>query len=89
MHDFDFLHQKLRSSTDIQLWFEYATLVKDQDVVLEHMLTFAPEDQQPKILFTLAMYYECYCRDYLKANECYLRAQPHLVKKHQEFGQRI
>jgi hypothetical protein len=64
MHTFEYLHKHLQDSTEIQLWYEYSTLVRDPATVLEHMLTFAPEDEHPKILFALAMHYECYCRDF-------------------------
>ncbi len=49
MNDNQFLtlHQELRTSRDVKKWLAYSTLVRDTLPVLEHILTFAGEEDRP------------------------------------------
>ena len=44
---FQQLHGELRNSQDVKKWLAYSTLVRDTLPVLEHVLTFASQQECP------------------------------------------
>ena len=44
MTTFEILNERVQTSTDVKLWLEYSTHVRDNIQVLNYMLTFAKDN---------------------------------------------
>ena len=77
MSDFSQLQSDLNENMpntqeSITKWIDYSKLVRDQDKVLDHILTFSNRQNSAQIYLQKASFYE-YQRDFENASKVYLQ----------------